>query len=207
MAKVKENAPELIDTYIEKKTNEFSRPIVEKIRAAAHETGLEIQEDFKWGAPNFYYHGLVCAIGAFKKHVAVAFFQGAMIEDTYQVLLNAQENKTKAMRQLRYESLEQVDTIVLKDYIKQAALNNENGIKVDFKKEREPLVVPEAFQVALKAAPEAKAHFDGMSYSHQKEYVEWVATAKREATQLSRIEKSIEMLSRGEGKNDKYRNC
>lgn len=207
MAKVKANAGELIDNYIENKTNEFSRPIVEMIREVAMNTGLEIEEDFKWGAPNFYYHGLICAIGAFKHHVAVAFFQGAKINDTYNLLSNAQEGKTQAMRQLRYKSIEEVDTAILKDYIIQAAENSKNGVKVDFKKERKALEVPDYFVAALKTIPEAEKHFHAFSYSHQKEYVEWIVSAKREATREKRINQALEMLARGEGKNDKYKNC
>ena len=43
---------------------------------------------------------------AFKAHFGIWFFQGALLTDDEQKLVNAQEGKTKAMRQLKFESME-----------------------------------------------------------------------------------------------------
>jgi hypothetical protein len=45
--------------------------------------------------------------------------------------------------------------------------------------------------------PNASAFFKELAYSHQKEYVLWIVTAKQEATRASRLQKTIEMLSIG----------
>jgi Bacteriocin-protection, YdeI or OmpD-Associated/Domain of unknown function (DUF1905) len=50
---------------------------------------------------------------------------------------------------------------------------------------------------ALAADPGAKAAFDGLSYTHQREYAEWVAEAKREATRRRRVEQAVQMLRDG----------
>ena len=45
--------------------------------------------------------------------------------------------------------------------------------------------------------PNAAAFFKELAYSHQKEYVLWILTAKQEATRINRLQKTIEMLSIG----------
>ena len=50
----------------------------------------------------------------------------------------------------------------------------------------------------------AKAAFEKMSYSHQKEYVEYIMEAKREETRESRIQKSIEKIAEAKSHNWKY---
>lgn len=48
---------------------------------------------------------------------------------------------------------------------------------------------------ALTKNKKAKAAFDKMAYSHQKEYVGYVEEAKRPETRAKRIEKTVEALS------------
>lgn len=44
----------------------------------------------------------------------------------------------------------------------------------------------------------AKAAFAGLSYSHQKEFVDWIEQAKKPETRARRIEKTLEKLARGQ---------
>jgi uncharacterized protein YdeI (YjbR/CyaY-like superfamily) len=46
---------------------------------------------------------------------------------------------------------------------------------------------------------------NGFSPGKQADFAEYIGTAKREATQLSRLEKVFAMLRAGEGLNDKYK--
>lgn len=57
--------------------------------------------------------------------------------------------------------------------------------------------VPRELQDALERDPEAKSRFDGMSYSHRKEYAQWVAEAKREETRARRGGQAVEMIRQG----------
>jgi uncharacterized protein YdeI (YjbR/CyaY-like superfamily) len=43
----------------------------------------------------------------------------------------------------------------------------------------------------------ARAAFDRMSYTHRKEYVEWIEEAKRDETRRRRIAKAVELISEG----------
>lgn len=57
--------------------------------------------------------------------------------------------------------------------------------------------VPDDFQGLLTENEQARGVFDKLSYSHQKEYVDWIVEAKRQETRQRRMEKAIEMLSEG----------
>jgi uncharacterized protein YdeI (YjbR/CyaY-like superfamily) len=60
----------------------------------------ELKETIKWGVPCYTINGKnVLGLGAFKSYVGIWFFQGALLNDTAKVLRNAQDDKTKAMRQ------------------------------------------------------------------------------------------------------------
>ena len=56
------------------------------------------------------------------------------------------------------------------------------------------VTIPPELERALSANEAAAAAFKALSYSHRKEFAEWVATAKREETRVSRAEKSIGMV-------------
>ncbi|MGE5530082.1 MAG: DUF1905 domain-containing protein [Patescibacteria group bacterium] len=57
--------------------------------------------------------------------------------------------------------------------------------------------VPAGFQEALNANNRAKAFFDTLSYSRQREYVLWIEEAKREQTRMERISRAVELLAQG----------
>jgi len=65
------------------------------------------------------------------------------------------------------------------------------------KPEDKIVIVPDDLQAALDAAPDAKAVYEGLAYSHRKEYVRWITEAKREETRKNRVEKTIERLLQG----------
>src|SRR5579859_4277109 len=59
------------------------------------------------------------------------------------------------------------------------------------------IVVPEALTAALATDPQAKAAFEGMAFTHRKEYARWVAEAKRDETRLRRAQQALEMIRAG----------
>lgn len=54
--------------------------------------------------------------------------------------------------------------------------------------------VPEDFAELLNKCPEARELFDAMSYTHKKEYVNWIEDAKREETRKRRMQKAVDMI-------------
>ena len=57
--------------------------------------------------------------------------------------------------------------------------------------------LPEGLKRAFQTEKEAKAFFEKLSYTHQKEYVTWINDAKKEETRQARVIKTIEMLKKG----------
>jgi uncharacterized protein YdeI (YjbR/CyaY-like superfamily) len=67
--------------------------------------------------------------------------------------------------------------------------------------------LPKAFEDALAANPRAKAVFSGFPPGARREYVEWIAEAKQDATRDRRIATAIEWLVEGKKRNWKYEKC
>jgi len=72
-------------------------------------------------------------------------------------------------------------------------------VDVDIELDTEPrtVTVPDELAAALDADPEARATFDGLSYSNRSWHVLQVTGAKTEETRQRRIERSIEALHAG----------
>jgi hypothetical protein len=58
------------------------------------------------------------------------------------------------------------------------------------------LDVPAAFEEAMKKEGLFES-FQGLSYTHRKEYCRWITEAKKEETRTKRFERAIEMLKNG----------
>jgi hypothetical protein len=58
--------------------------------------------------------------------------------------------------------------------------------------------VPADLAAALAGDPPARDAFEALAYSHRKEFVRWIAEAKREATRAQRVTRTVEMLRSGE---------
>lgn len=60
---------------------------------------------------------------AFKNHFGLWFFNGVFLKDKHNLLINAQENKTIALRQMRFTHKDQINEATLLEYIKEATEN------------------------------------------------------------------------------------
>jgi uncharacterized protein YdeI (YjbR/CyaY-like superfamily) len=63
--------------------------------------------------------------------------------------------------------------------------------------EERVITVPEELKRLFKSEKDAKANFEKLSYTHQREYVNWINEAKKDETRQNRIAKTIEMLKQG----------
>lgn len=89
--------------------------------------------------------------------------------------------------------------IILKGIREQIGKTFGDVVKVTVEPDTEPRVIeiPAELKKLFKAEKEAKAFFDKLSYTHQREYVTWINEAKRDETRQNRIVKTIEMLKKG----------
>src|SRR5687767_10572529 len=77
--------------------------------------------------------------------------------------------------------------------LREAAGVAAGAVVVELEPDDQPRTVepPEDLAAALAADTEAKAAFDGLSFTHQREYAEWVAEAKRAETRRRRVEQAV----------------
>ncbi|HKU52440.1 MAG TPA: YdeI/OmpD-associated family protein [Nitrospira sp.] len=89
--------------------------------------------------------------------------------------------------------------VVLKEIREQIGKTFGDEVTITVEPDTEPRVIeiPAELKKAFKTEKEAKAFFDKLSYTHQKEYVTWIDEAKREETRQNRIAKTVEMLKEG----------
>ncbi|WP_184546090.1 YdeI/OmpD-associated family protein [Mucilaginibacter sp. FT3.2] len=196
-----------VDTFIEK-APDFAKPILEYIREIVHETSPLLMETVKWGFPFFDYKGPVCQMAAFKEHCSFGFWKATLLNDPYHALSIGDGSAGSFGRITKIDDLPSKE--ILQDFIRQAIVLNEDGKKIStaVKKAAVPkaeLVIPEYFTAFLTTYPNASLNFDRSSYSHKKEYVEWILEVKTEATRIKRMTTAAEWISEGKSRHWKYR--
>jgi uncharacterized protein YdeI (YjbR/CyaY-like superfamily) len=166
---------------------------------------MNLDEAIKWGTTIYTHKGRnVVACGGFNNFFSLWFYDGVFLSDPYKVLVNASEGKTKALRQWRFTGKDEIDEAKIQSYIREAIRNVDEG-KTWTPERSAELVIPDALQEALDMDAALNEAFAALSLYKQKEYVEHIETAKRDATRLSRLEKIKPMILEGKGLNDKYR--
>jgi hypothetical protein len=80
-----------------------------------------------------------------------------------------------------------------------ATVQSGDGVVVDLEPDTAERTVepPPELRATFADGPELGACFDGLSYTHRKEYVRWIEEAKRQETRKLRAAKAVEMLREG----------
>jgi len=197
---------ERIDAYIEKAAP-FAKPILEHVRKLVHDASPLITETVKWGMPFFEHKGPVCMMAAFKQHCAFGFWKASRLDDPNH-LLNPGEDAAAGSFGRVYTLSDLPGDEALTDFVLQAMKINEAEKKAPPVKkapaEKKELVIPDYFTSLLNEHPQAKETFEKFSYSHKKEYVEWIVDAKTDATREKRLAQAMEMMTEGKSRMWKY---
>ena len=166
---------------------------------------LPLEKTIKWGAEVFTYNGKnVVSYGGFKNYFMLWFFNGVFLEDKYKVLVNAQEGKTKSLRQWRFTSIDEIDENKITEYINEAIEIEKKGLKISPDK-FVAIPISEILEKEFKNDKTLKSAFEKLTPGKQKEYIVYINEAKQEATKLKRLEKIKIMILQGIGLNDKYK--
>ena len=201
MAKVKHNseAATLIDEGIAG-MEPFARAICLRLRQIILSADPAIIEDWKWG-PNYYLDGMVCGYWGFKKHATLVFFQGALLKDKKKLLITPKG--TLHNRHIRFTDVKQINEHDILELLFEAIDNNRKGLKLVTTKDK-TLETPLDVEKQFKAA-KVLVYFNSLAFSHRKEYIQWIESAKKEETRVKRIGQAIEKLVSKEGLHDKYK--
>ena len=197
-----------IDAYIAKSAD-FAKPVLNHLRKLVRAGCPDVEETMKWSFPHFMHKGMLCSMAAFKNHCSFGFWKGALIFNKDKRATDAEETGMGQFGRLTALSDLPKDEVLI-GHIKKAAALNDAGIKLPAKpksKVKKELVVPDYFMSALKKNKKALVAFEGFSYSHKKEYVQWITEAKGEETRKRRMEMAIQWMAEGKPRHWKYVNC
>ncbi len=165
----------------------------------------ELTETLKWGAPVYTINNKnVVGVIAFKSYFGLWFYNGCYLKDPEKVLENAQEGKTKAMRHWKFQSVHEIPPQKVLSYIKEAIYNQKNGLEWILERKKETIIPPELKEAFTKNTALA-ASFKALTPYKQREYCEYIETAKQQKTKNNRLQKIVPMILEGSSINDKYR--
>jgi len=188
-----------IDAYVGK-APAWAQPILRELRQRLHAACPQATETLKWRTPAFECDGLLAGMAAFQRYCTFAFWKEKLL------LADAELAPTiQAVGRMTKVS-ELPSRAAFARVVKRAMQLNRDGVVVPrtpaAKKPKIPM--PVGFANALAADSSAGRHFAAFSPSQQREYLEWIATAKQDSTRQRRIEQAIAWIAAGKRRNWKY---
>jgi uncharacterized protein YdeI (YjbR/CyaY-like superfamily) len=165
--------------------------------------GCPLTEELKWGKPCYsFQNSNIVIIQGFKEFCALLFCKGALLKDAKGILELPGEN-TQAARRIPFTSVREIVEMepILKAYLAEAIAAEKAGLKVNFKKNPEP--VPEELQDRLDEIPAFKKAFGSLTPGRQRAYILYFSGAKQSKTRESRIAKCMPQILKGKGLMDR----
>jgi uncharacterized protein YdeI (YjbR/CyaY-like superfamily) len=176
---------------------------LEQLRVIVLDCGLT--EELKWGVPCYRFNeNNIVLIHVFKAYCALLFFKGVLLNDTANILIQQTKN-TQAARQIRFTNVTEIIELqtTLKAYIFEAIEVEKAGLKVNFQKNSELIIVEEFRNKFLTAGGSAlKSAFDALTAGRQRAYNLYFSAPKQSKTRQSRIDKYVQQILNGKGLND-----
>ena len=192
-----------IDAYIERAAP-FAQPILRHVRALVHEACPTVEETIKWGMPTFVHAGaILCGMAAFKQHASFGFWKHALVVGEGE----PRDGMGSYAKLVSLDDLPPKRTLLA--HLRKAVALNEAGVKSPARKSAPkppPETTPE-LAAALAQSPAAKAAFDAFPPGCRREYIEWIAGAKRPETRARRVSEAVAWMAEGKRRNWKYENC
>jgi len=168
-------------------------------------TSTELEEGLKWNSPVYTLNGKnVLGISAFKNHFGIWFFNGVFLKDEKQLLVAAQKT-TKALRQMRFKSIAEIDENTVLAYVREAIENQKLGKELKPERKRNKITIPKELKDVLKKDTSLNEAFKGLTPYKKREYAEYIEEAKRTQTKQRRLDKIIPMILEGHGLNDRHK--
>ena len=191
-----------VDAYIAK-AQPFAQAILGHIRERVHAAMPGVEETLKWSAPAYTLDGKILLItAAFKAHAALNFWRGQEIAGGSSDEGMGQFGKLKSVDDLPPD--DELDALIRK--AAELAQNAPTPRKAKAAPKEAPEMHPD-FAAALDRAPNAKAALESFPPSARRDYLEWIADAKQDATRQKRIATAVEWLGEGKRRNWKYESC
>ena len=192
-----------IDAYIAKQAD-FAQPILARVREVVHEACPDVEETMKWSMPTFLYGGaILCGMAAFKQHASFGYWKHALVVGEGE----PRDGMGSYGKMASVKDLPPKKTLLA--HIRKAMQLNLDKVPAARKASapKPPPDMPTDLAAALKKNAKARKAYEGFPPSAQRDYVEWITQAKREATRASRLAQAVEWMAEGTRRNWKYENC
>jgi len=161
-------------------------------------SGFDLKEERKWGKPCYTLDGQnVVIIQGFKDYCALGFFQGALLKDPKNLLV--QLGQVQAARVMKFTSAAEITkkAATIKAYLREAIDAAKAGLKVETKAPE--IALPEELEAKFRADPRFKRAFEALTPGRQRGYLFHFTGAKQSATRTARIEKAMSAIFEGRG--------
>lgn len=189
-----------IDAYIEQQAD-FARPILCWLRDRVHAGCPDVEEGIRWSRPAFSHVGHPLAhMAAFKSHASLDFWSRDAMEAG---------RKTEAMFSRITALADLPDAAEMEALVREAAALIEAGPlpRRAALKPKPEAQIPPALAEALARDPEAAGLFGAFPPGARRDYCDWIAEAKRDATRDKRIAEAVGWMREGKRRNWKYESC
>lgn len=198
-----------VDAYIAK-AQPFAQPVLNHIREVMHRALPDVQETIKWSMPFFTTKSgkILANMAAFKAHASFGLWSSSVRKEMTAAGFDSSEGMGTLGKITSVKDLP-ADKLLVK-WVKAAADAVEGGESLMKRQNKAPKPLPEMhpeFAAALKKSKAAAKVYAEFSPSCQREYLEWINEAKRDATRASRIEQAVTWIAEGKQRHWKYQGC
>jgi len=194
-----------VDAYI-RRAQPFARPILAHVRDVVHAGCPEVEEAIKWSMPHFLYQGMFCYMAAFKAHAGFGFYKHeSLAKDPRAPAGMSRESMGSFGRLTALDELPPRRVLVA--LVRLARKLSDGRAMAPGRTgpaPRKPVRAPAALLAALKRNRAALATWKGFTPGRRREYAEWIAEAKTDATRAKRLATAIEWMAEGKARNWKY---
>lgn len=161
--------------------------------------GFAMKEECKWGKPTYTVDGKnIVILQGFKEYFALGFFQGALLKDPKEVLV--QLGQVHAGRVMKFTSVKGIKAkaATIKAYVREAIAVEKAGLRMEPKKTSD-FPVPEELTARFRRDKRFKRAFEALTPGRQRSYLYHFAAAKQSSTRVARIEKAMPAIFEGRG--------
>ena len=116
----------MVDQYIATLAD-WRGDLIVRLRSIINKADSNPKEDWKWGIPVWTANGNVVALGAFKDHVKINFFNGAKLPDPHHLFNSGLD--AKASRSIDLAKGDRVDGKALTEIVRAAVAHNSPDYK------------------------------------------------------------------------------
>ena len=161
--------------------------------------GFAMKQERKWGKHTYTVDGKnIVIIQGFKEYFALGFFQGALLKDPKNVLV--QLGQVHAGRVMKFTSAKDITAkaATIKAYVRNAIAVEKAGLRMK-KRSTSDFPVPEELTQRFRRDSRFKRAFEALTPGRQRSYLYHFAAAKQSATRTARIDKATPAIFEGRG--------